>query len=160
MKTYTDETGSPCRRGAARDGGCLEDRVEARHGQDDRRSGGRRCCAAPAGQVRSFLQARLLLLLLERPAHGYDLMERLAAQGEGPVDPGLLYRTLRLLEEDGAVTSGWETEGGGPARRLYVATPEGVDYLHAWAANIRGLRLQLDRFITAYEGQFRKQRST
>lgn len=141
--------------GEPRDGGpgCHGGR---QHGHHEGHHGGeaRRCCNAPAGQVRSFLQARLLLLLLERPAHGYDLMERLAAEGEAPVDPGLLYRTLRLLEEEGAVCSGWETDGAGPARRLYEATPEGVDYLHSWAASIRDLRLRLDKFMTAYEGRF------
>jgi len=104
--------------------------------------------------VRSFLQPQLLLLLLQKPAHGYDLMERLAQAEESSADPGLLYRTLRQLEVDGLVRSSWDTGGTGPARRLYEVTPEGIEYLHAWAVTIRKLRQQLDQFLTDYSAHF------
>ena len=148
--TYRDpEADTVAEAGGASEGCCAVARPLRGRGQGNARLAGGRCCAAPSGQVRSFLQARLLLLL----------MERLAQEGDIPVDPGLLYRTLRLLEDEGAVRSSWETEGAGPARRLYLATPEGVDYLHSWAASIRGLRARLDKFMTAYEGRFRDSRS-
>jgi poly-beta-hydroxybutyrate-responsive repressor len=96
-----------------------------------------------------------MLLLLKKPAHGYELMERLAQDGETPdTDPGLLYRTLRQLEEDGLVRSSWDTEGRGPARRVYELTDEGLEYLHAWAVNIRKTRQRLDRFLAEYEAYF------
>lgn len=113
-----------------------------------------RCCP-PKGRVRGFVQPWVLLLLAQAPAHGYDLMERLS-QGEesAGADPGLLYRTLRQFEEEGLVRSSWDTEGGGPARRVYEITAEGLDYLHAWAVNIRRTRRRLDRFLSEYETQF------
>jgi poly-beta-hydroxybutyrate-responsive repressor len=107
--------------------------------------------------VRGFVQPWLLLLLLQKPSHGYELMERLGQDEEIPdADPGLLYRTLRQLEEDGLVRSTWDTEGKGPARRLYEVTPEGVDYLHAWAVNVRRTRERLDRFLVEYTNHFQK----
>jgi poly-beta-hydroxybutyrate-responsive repressor len=107
--------------------------------------------------VRGFIQPWLLLLLLQKPSHGYELMERLGHDEEIPdADPGLLYRTLRQLEEDGLVHSTWDTEGKGPARRLYEVTAEGVDYLHAWAVNVRRTRERLDRFLAEYETHFQK----
>jgi poly-beta-hydroxybutyrate-responsive repressor len=107
--------------------------------------------------VRGFVQPWLLLLLLQKPSHGYELMERLGQDEEIPdADPGLLYRTLRQLEEDGLVRSTWDTEGKGPARRLYEVTPEGVDYLHAWAVNVRRTRERLDRFLAEYTNHFQK----
>jgi len=116
---------------------------------------GRGVCRCPEGRVRSFLQPQLMLLLLRKPAHGYELMERLAQEAETPeTDPGLLYRTLRQLEEDGLVRSSWDTEGRGPARRVYELTDEGVEYLHAWAVNIRKTRQRLDRFLVEYEAYF------
>lgn len=115
-----------------------------------------RCCP-PRGRVRGFVQPWLLLLLAQAPAHGYDLMERLAQDEDSPgPDPGLLYRTLRQFEEEGLVCSSWDTEGGGPARRVYEITAEGLDYLHAWAANIRRTRQRLDRFLSEYQAQFSK----
>jgi len=108
------------------------------------------CHCQPGGGVRSFLQARLLLLLTKKPAHGYELLEQL----KEPADPGLLYRTLRQLEEGGLVRSSWSTEGSGPARRLYQLTPEGIEYLGAWAVNVRRIKESLEEFLEEFERQF------
>ena len=56
------------------------------------------------GRIERFQVAALLLLLRERQAHGYDLLERLPEViGEERVDVGNLYRVLRSLEEQGLV---------------------------------------------------------
>lgn len=103
--------------------------------------------------MRGFIQPRLLLLLAQQATHGYDLMDALrATEGlENLADPGLLYRTLRQFEEEGWVTSTWETPTRGPARRVYQLTPAGREYLDWWSADIRKTRDQLDRFLAEYE---------
>jgi poly-beta-hydroxybutyrate-responsive repressor len=103
--------------------------------------------------VRGFIQPRLLLLLARKPTHGYELMDGLrAVQGEENLaDPGLLYRTLRQFEEDGLVTSEWDTRGRGPARRVYRITDAGREYLEWWTADIRKTRAQLDQFLSDYQ---------
>lgn len=112
-------------------------------------------CFPPVGRVRGFAQPWLLLLLSRKPTHGYELMEQLGQDEDTPdVDPGLLYRTLRQLEEDGLVRSSWDTAGAGPARRVYEITDEGIEYLHAWTINIRRTRTRLDRFLAEYETRF------
>jgi len=118
-------------------------------GQDDSRA----CCPG-GGRVRGFMQPKLLLLLAQRPAHGYELMESMAQEEDTNVDPGLLYRTLRQFEEDGLVRSSWDTEGRGAARRVYEITDEGLEYLHAWAMNIRRTRERLERFLADYQTHF------
>jgi len=101
------------------------------------------------------VQPWLLLQLAKKPAHGYELMEALTQrEDERSPDPGNLYRTLRMLEEEGLVRSSWETGGAGPARRVYELTEEGVEYLHTWAVTIRGNRARLDRFLAEYEQRF------
>lgn len=112
-------------------------------------------CRCHTGRMRGLVQPRLLLQLARKPAHGYELMEALdeGADGQAP-DPGTLYRTLRGLEEDGLVRSTWDTEGAGPARRVYELTDQGIEFLHAWAVSIRATRAQLDRFLTGYAEQF------
>jgi len=105
--------------------------------------------------VRGFIQPWLLLLLAQSPAHGYELMERLEQGEDAPaVDPGFLYRTLRQFEEEGLLRSTWDTSGGGPARRVYEITDEGLEYLHAWVVNIRRTRERLSRFLAEYETCF------
>jgi len=108
--------------------------------------------------MRGLVQPRLLLQLARKPAHGYELMDALdeGANGQAP-DPGTLYRTLRGLEEDGLVRSTWDTEGAGPARRVYELTDQGIEFLHAWAVSIRATRAQLDRFLAGYAEQFQNQ---
>jgi poly-beta-hydroxybutyrate-responsive repressor len=103
--------------------------------------------------VRGFIQPRLLLLLAQKPAHGYELMDALRSvqSDENLADPGLLYRTLRQFEQDGLVTSSWDTEGHGPARRIYQLTEAGLEYLDVWAADIRATRDRLEQFLAEHE---------
>ena len=108
----------------------------------------------PGGHIRSFVQPRLLLLLAQKPAHGYELIEQLDEDEGTAIDPALLYRTLRQFEEEGLVHSAWDTEGPGPARRVYEITDDGQEYLHAWAINIRRTRERLERFLADYEQHY------
>ncbi|MGE5598090.1 MAG: helix-turn-helix transcriptional regulator [Bacteroidota bacterium] len=103
-----------------------------------------------------FIEPCLILLLLKTPAHGYDLLSRLEEFGLDPErqDPGLLYRTLRRLEEDGYLTSHWDTGAGGPAKRLYEVTKDGEELLHAWSEIIRRNLRSLTAFLDLYQAHF------
>src|SRR2546428_10970076 len=89
-------------------------------------------------RVERFAEPALLLLLRERPAHGYDLLERLPElTGEQRVEMGNLYRLLRALEEEGLVTSEWEADTAGPAKRGYALTETGARLLDQGAEALR-----------------------
>ncbi len=108
------------------------------HYKDHHHTRGRSCMACSDYRMERFIEPCLLLLLLEKPAHGYDLITRLREFGFAEdQDPGMVYRNLRRLEEQGAIASEWDTSGTGPARRLYEVTDEGRDLLNAWADNIK-----------------------
>jgi DNA-binding PadR family transcriptional regulator len=101
--------------------------------------------------VCGFTHCWVLLQLARGPAHGYELVERMAgAEYALDTDPGYLYRTLRGFEEEGLVRSSWDTTGSGPARRMYVLTERGWDHLHAWSVYLRQTRDRLDRFLSDY----------
>src|SRR5438552_3323064 len=75
---------------------------------------------AVRARVERFLEPALLLLLAERPLHGYELLDVLPELiGEQRVDVGNLYRVLRALEEEGIVSSEWSADLPGPAKRTY-----------------------------------------
>ena len=96
--------------------------------------------------------AALLLLLRERKAHGYDLLERLPeVTGEDRVDVGNLYRVLRALEEQGLVSSEWDDSLPGPAKRTYELTDAGSEALERWAASLAETRARIDRFLARNE---------
>jgi poly-beta-hydroxybutyrate-responsive repressor len=113
----------------------------------------RRRGRAWARSINRFVEPCLLLLLHRGDSHGYDLLERLNEFGlaEDTLDSSLVYRSLRQLENQGFVTSTWDTEGGGPPRRVYQLTPEGDQYLAWWISGLRQTRGVLDRFLQAYE---------
>jgi PadR family transcriptional regulator, regulatory protein PadR len=105
-------------------------------------------------RVERFSEPAALLLLRERPAHGYELLDELPAlTGEGRVDMGNLYRVLRALEEDGLVTSTWHPGAPGPAKRTYELTTEGRRLLDEWAGALARARRRIDEFLERYEGR-------
>jgi PadR family transcriptional regulator, regulatory protein PadR len=87
-------------------------------------------------EPRNFMRPCLLLLLSERSAHGYDLVERLHATFIDDIDAGGVYRTLRSFEREGLVRSTWSTSGSGPARRTYSLTRTGAESLRHQVATL------------------------
>ena len=103
-------------------------------------------------RVERFSEPALLLLLRERPRHGYELADALAEVAPGErVDVGNLYRHLRALEEDGLVSSERNAEAPGPARRTYELTEAGAAVLGEWAGALGAARTRIDDFLRRYE---------
>lgn len=104
-------------------------------------------------RIERFVEPALLLLLSERPMHGYELLERLPelAREERRVDLGNLYRLLRSLEDEGIVSSEWDERLPGPAKRVYRLTGSGRALLDGWAQALGGARDVLGAFIDRYE---------
>jgi PadR family transcriptional regulator PadR len=83
------------------------------------------------GRIERFLEPALLLLLNERPTHGY--------------------RVLRALEEDGLGRSEWDADEPGPARRRYELTPQGRELLRAWVKALQHTQSVVSKFLERYE---------
>jgi DNA-binding PadR family transcriptional regulator len=83
---------------------------------------------------RSLIETAILTALTEQSGHGYALIERVQQliAGQLQVDPGSVYRILRLLEEAGMVSSSWEVGLAGPRRRTYTIEPPGRELLRSW----------------------------
>jgi PadR family transcriptional regulator, regulatory protein PadR len=101
-------------------------------------------------RVERFAEPAVLLLLRERPVHGYELLEQLPELTGERVDMGNLYRFLRLLESDGIVRSEWDDRAAGPSKRIYELTDDGRALLHQWASALRDSQTRLGRFLTRY----------
>jgi PadR family transcriptional regulator PadR len=89
----------------------------------------------------NFLRPCLLLLLGERPGHGYELTERLGPLAGDTLDTAVVYRALNAMEDEGLVASQWERSTEGPVRRCHALTLEGRAALGAWAAQLADLDL-------------------
>jgi PadR family transcriptional regulator, regulatory protein PadR len=121
-----------------------------RHGTRSRRRHGTRWNVH--ARVERFTEPALLLLLWERPSHGYELLERLPElTGSQPVEMGNLYRLLRGLEEEGIVSSEWDASAPGPAKRRYALTDDGVRLLHHWVEALRQASARIEALTDRYE---------
>jgi DNA-binding PadR family transcriptional regulator len=62
-------------------------------------------------------------------------------------DSAAVYRSLRSLEERGAVYSYWNTSSTGPARRMYRLTPAGEEQLQAAVEALAETHLAIERYL-------------
>jgi poly-beta-hydroxybutyrate-responsive repressor len=109
----------------------------------------------PEGKIERFIEPCLLLLLAEKSAHGYELMDNLDQFDIDPrcQDPGQIYRTLRRMEKEGFVKSAWEASEAGPARRCYEITADGLDILEAWMRTLKKRVSIINKLLSRYQTQ-------
>jgi PadR family transcriptional regulator PadR len=109
------------------------------------------CQWGQPGRRAWFLEPTILLLLHHNPAHGYTLVDQLEEFGLEDPHPRVIYRMLRGMEENGWVTSTWDTEETqGPPRRVYRLTAQGDEVLGAYMQDLRRTREQIDDLVGAY----------
>ncbi|WP_395664582.1 PadR family transcriptional regulator [Methylocella sp.] len=83
-----------------------------------------------------------LKLIAEKPSYGYEIIKRVEERVGGAYapSPGVVYPTLTLLEELGAIAVR-ETDG---PRKLFAATPEGEAMLEQNAAAVASIFARMD----------------
>src|SRR5688572_17050728 len=92
-------------------------------------------------------EVRLLVLhvLTRGTSHGYAIARAVELQSGDVLrmGEGTLYPVLRALEQDGLVTSEWETTDSGPARKVYRITTAGraelTRRLRDWKSRVSAL---------------------
>jgi poly-beta-hydroxybutyrate-responsive repressor len=104
-------------------------------------------------RIERFIEPAVLLLLREQPRHGYELLDLLPTMigDSGQADIGNLYRLLRRLEEEGVLSSVWQAEESGPAKRTYTLTHLGENLLTGWVRALRDAQERITGFLTLYE---------
>jgi poly-beta-hydroxybutyrate-responsive repressor len=104
------------------------------------------------GKKDRYMQPSILMGLYTKPSYGYELIQTIQRFGfvEGQAPPGMIYRHLRQLEEDGLVSSEWITEGVGPAKRIYQLTDEGKEMLAIWIGYMEKQARNLNNLISEY----------
>ncbi len=105
---------------------------------------------------KAFITPYMLLVLRDLNLHGYQIWQRLMGMdlpGLNEHDRPAVYRILRQLEEEGKVSSEWDTtDKTGPARRVYSLTEAGKDFLSLWADGLEHYRKTLNFFFKVYTG--------
>ncbi len=101
---------------------------------------------------RRWIEPFVLAMLARGSSHGYAILVRLEEMhiSNGPLDVGLVYRTLRDLERAQLVSSSWSDESSGPRRRAYQLTTQGFEALDDWAAVMRERARLIGEFNADY----------
>lgn len=73
---------------------------------------------------RGNVRTAVLILLAERPMHGYEIIQQITERSRGwwRPSPGSVYPTLQLLSDEGLVTTEQDNPSG---KRLYALTDDG-----------------------------------
>jgi len=113
-------------------------------------------CTCAMGHLYRFIEPVLLLMIRERgQAYGYDLSGDLGdyAFTDAEIERAALYRTLNILEKNHYVKSQWDTNGSGPARKLYSLTREGEHHLQQWAEVLHKVSKSMSHFVRKVESR-------
>ncbi|MEM2740077.1 MAG: PadR family transcriptional regulator [Candidatus Bathyarchaeia archaeon] len=100
------------------------------------------------GPIRGLLHVAILKLVKEKPMHGSEIHSLLKEKYELDVPKPLVYGLLRRLEMHGLLHSRWDTESGGPAKRIYTITDEGLEYLEHMLKKINKVKTMIDRLLS------------
>jgi len=107
---------------------------------------------------RGWIQFLIMRVLYEKPMHGYQLLKEIEERSCGchRLEPGSIYTLLRRMEERGLLESKWEDVEGGPDRRVYSLTSEGVNALKMGLASIVKRQRMFEDLVKFYRENFEK----
>ncbi|MEM3390645.1 MAG: PadR family transcriptional regulator [Thermoproteota archaeon] len=103
--------------------------------------------------VRGLLHLSILSLIKNGSIYGAEIYRALREKYNVEAPKALIYGLLRRMEYAGFVVSSWDVEGGGPARRKYKVTEEGLDYLRGSLENLRKAKNLVDLLLAEDKGK-------
>lgn len=94
-------------------------------------------CAQLGKNLSRMSQPTILSILAEagKPMHGYKIVQLAGGTpmfGGSKPDAAGIYRALKKLEEQGLVSSQWDTPDTGSAKRMFELTDKGRECLRRW----------------------------
>src|SRR6478672_10782954 len=103
--------------------------------------------------LRGVLDLCLLAVMAEGPTYGYEMSKRLRARGLSVVGEGSIYPLLGRLERDGLVETYRAASEGGPPRKYYRPSSEGLRALATGVAEWRAARNAIDAVLAPVEAE-------
>jgi len=88
--------------------------------------------------IRNLLDIQLLRIVQDNPTWGYKIKKQVEEQFDIKLRHGALYPALNALEARGFLESRKQQENG-RARKIYVVTEEGINYLRTYRSMIKEL---------------------
>jgi DNA-binding PadR family transcriptional regulator len=146
-----DTRGGPHRRGSFDDGDFRHGHRGRDHRDGEHHGRGRHRFGRRPGRMFDHGELRLVVLVLisERPRHGYEIIKEIEDRVAGTYtpSPGVIYPTLTMLEELGHATVS-ENDG----KKHYAITTEGTAYLAANKSAVDNALQRMQSVSTAHGG--------
>lgn len=103
-----------------------------------------------------YLDILILAMIRDEPRHGYEIKKRVGGVlGLGvTLNNNILYPALRRFEQEGAVKSRLEHQGGSPARRVFRLTAKGLELLRTMLEDFPAERAESDPEFLVRLGYF------
>ena len=98
--------------------------------------------------LRGALDMCLLALLDARPAHGYELVQRVGDAGLPSIGYGTIYPLLTRMRRLGLVAQEVQNGPHGPARKVYALTDAGRSRLRSWSGQWHEFVSVVDHILT------------
>jgi len=98
---------------------------------------------------KGVLEFCILSLLSNREAYSSDLIEAMK-DAKLLVVEGTIYPLLTRLKNDGLLTYRWEESTGGPPRKYYTISPEGLQFLDELRESWNELVLSVSKVTLDY----------
>ncbi len=112
-----------------------------RHGRGWAMGGGRHSENRHSPLRVPLIEPAILFLLMQKPQHGYSILEAQRGLGLETIHPSVVYRTLRELEGLNWIRSEWDTDNTqGPPRRIYSLTDQGRDAFKSWCQELETIQ--------------------
>jgi len=101
--------------------------------------------------LRGLLNLAILSLIKDKTVYGAEIHRVLKEKFNVEAPKPVIYGLLRKMEYFGFIASKWDVEGGGPAKRVYKITEEGLEYLNSSLKSLRDAKKVIDLILAEDE---------
>ena len=98
------------------------------------------------------LEGCILQIISREPTYGYAIAATLRDSGFADLPEGTRYPLLLRRERKGLIAAEYRAGAGGPSRKYYRLTPDGVQYLSEFAAAWQEASDTVNRILHDKEG--------
>ncbi len=101
----------------------------------------------PSQMLKGTLEGCIMAVISRQPTYGYEITQKLADYGFGPIAEGTVYPLLLRLEKNGLARAEYRASEVGPRRKYYMLTEKGQAELAAFLASYRELTGAVGRLL-------------
>ena len=98
------------------------------------------------------LEGCILQIISRAPTYGYAIAATLRDSGFADLTEGTLYPLLLRLERKGLISAEYRAGFGGPSRKYYRLTHDGMQYLHEFTEAWQSASDTVNRILHDKEG--------